>query len=125
MRGAKLANILLVEDEAAIQRLITTSLELDGHDIRVASSGAEAIEQLKPYPHLIILDIRLPDMDGPTFLAEALSCGYDGKVLIVSAWTGGKEYADLIGVDGYLQKPFDPDELSSTVSGLLRAPVYR
>src|SRR5687768_6612645 len=68
---------------------------------------------------LILLDLGLPDLDGSTFLAEAAHRGYGGKVLVVSGAVDGRQIAHMMGAEGYLGKPFTPEQLESAVKDTL------
>jgi two-component system OmpR family response regulator len=115
-----MACIMLVEDDFALRALMTQVLKLAGHEIVPAQDGPSALDKLGPDQDLIILDLGLPNMDGSTFLAEALSRGYAGKVMVVSGSDTGREVARMMSSDGYLAKPFDPQQLEDEVERTLR-----
>jgi len=113
---------MLLEDDIALRALMTTILRSSGHTVIQAASGSAGIESLPEIEGdeaLIILDLGLPDMDGTTFLAEAQHRGFKGKVLIVTGSLEGRELARLMGAEGFLAKPFGPDELEAAVERAL------
>jgi two-component system response regulator ResD len=108
-----MANILVVDDEAMIRDVIREYAELDGHEVKEASSGVEAIEWCKKEDFdVIVMDIMMPGLDGFT-VYEKIKKIKDIPVLILSA--KGQEYDKLygysLGIDDYVVKPFSPKEL--------------
>lgn len=119
-----MARILVVDDEKDIRKLVSHTLGFHGHDIVEAASGGEAIERIKAQsPDLIVLDIMMPDMNGWDVLRELRKRGLKGKsrVLVLTAKTQEVDFATgwRLGVDDYVTKPFDPDELALAVSETL------
>ena len=118
--------ILYVDDEADLREIAVMSLELDPEiEVRTAASGAEALEQAKQWqPALILLDVMMPGMDGPTTLA-ALSADPDTSELpaaFIPAKTHPRHVTDLkaLGARAVLAKPFDPMSLAANVRTLLQ-----
>lgn len=108
-----MAKILIVDDEAMIRDVIREYAEFDGHEIREASNGLEAIDWcLKEDFDVIIMDIMMPGFDGFTTY-EKIKKTKKIPVLILSA--KGEEYDKLygfsLGIDDYVVKPFSPKEL--------------
>lgn len=108
-----MANILVVDDEAMIRDVIREYAELDGHEVKEASSGVEAIEWCKKEDFdVIVMDVMMPGLDGFT-VYEKIKKIKDIPVLILSA--KGQEYDKLygysLGIDDYVVKPFSPKEL--------------
>jgi len=67
-----MANLLIVDDELGMRQFLTHLFQREGHVVRVAGNGRDAIEQLRQQaPDLIISDIRMPDMSGVDLLREA------------------------------------------------------
>jgi len=95
-------------------------LRTAGHKVVVAEDAGAALNQLSADQELILLDLGLPDLDGSTFLAEAAHRGYSGKVLVVTGANDGRQIAEMMGAEGYLGKPFTPDELEAAVMKTLR-----
>ncbi len=113
--------VLLAEDEPATREAVRLLLENEGLDVAVAADGAEALRLLHEHgpPHLILLDLSMPGMDGWAFM-EALSHHptWLGVPVIVLTGAGGVSAEDVraFGADDLLRKPVDPDELIATVS---------
>jgi two-component system, OmpR family, alkaline phosphatase synthesis response regulator PhoP len=114
--------VLVVEDEASISSFISLYLKNSGYEVRSASTGAEAIQQLQAASvSLILLDLMLPDVDGID-LARRLRQRWDVPILMLTA---RDEDVDKIiglevGADDYMTKPFNPRELVARVKAILR-----
>jgi len=113
----ELKRILYVEDEEDIQTLVRLSLEnLSDYELRVCSSGEEALEQAAHFePDLFLLDVMMPDMDGPTTLKELRKMPEFQKTpaVFITAKVQVHEveqYKEL-GVLDVIEKPFDIVEL--------------
>src|SRR5664279_5273810 len=115
-----MACILLLEDDPALNRLMTLTLESAGYEVSPARDAATAFDHLPDNCELILLDINVPGMDGPTFLAGALAQGYQGKVVVVSGDVAGRDLSKAMGADAYLAKPFNPDKLLELVGQYVR-----
>jgi len=115
-------SILVIEDDAEVRNLITTTLETQGYSYRIAKNGATAIiEAVSMQPDIFILDLGLPDMDG-TKIIEKVRSWTQNPIIVVSA---RKEVNDKInaldmGADDYLTKPFSVEELSARIRVALR-----
>lgn len=115
--------ILIVEDERAVARGLQYGLELEGFSTFVAETGERALESAQQeHPHLILLDIRLPDMSGFDVLRRLRSQGFRQPVLILTA---RDEEVDKVlglelGADDYVVKPYQLRELIARVRALLR-----
>jgi CheY-like chemotaxis protein len=110
------ALILVVEDEEAIRQLIRDTLEGEGYRVRTARSAEDALVLLSDVaPSLILLDVRLPGMDGFGFVEAYRQRTGSGAapIILVSALRPRDELPD--GVVGYLRKPFDLDDLLERV----------
>jgi two-component system KDP operon response regulator KdpE len=113
--------ILIVDDEAAIRRLLRTSLERAGYRIFEAENAREALTALQiDKPDAVLLDLGLPDRDGLELVPLIKAGG--AAVLIVSAReaTEQKVTALDLGADDYVTKPFDTDEVLARVRTALR-----
>jgi DNA-binding NtrC family response regulator len=106
--------ILLVDDEERFRTNLQKMLEAEGLTVRAASSGAEALEELKLAPcDVIVLDIRMPGMDGLAALGEIKRIDPEAEVIILSGHASldaAMEINRLGGYD-YLMKPCPQDEL--------------
>jgi two-component system, OmpR family, phosphate regulon response regulator PhoB len=119
------SDILVVEDEPAIQELIAVNLEHAGHRVQRAGTAAEAdalIREIKP--DLILLDWMLPDAAG-TVLARKLRTDARSKDIPIIMLTARAQEQDKIegldaGADDYITKPFSPKELMARIKAVLR-----
>jgi DNA-binding response OmpR family regulator len=117
------ATILIVEDEYAVARGVQYALQQEGYDVSVARSGEEGLEfATQQAPDLIVLDVRLPGMDGFEMLRRVRAAGSKAPVLMLTA--RDEEVDKVIGLelgaDDYLTKPFGLRELMSRIKALLR-----
>lgn len=113
--------IFLVEDEVHLNQILCSYLEKEGWSVRSFLTGAEAQRAIPERPHLWILDIMLPDIDGYQLIREIKAASPDASVIFISA-----RDADLdrvigleLGSDDYLAKPFLPRELVIRTRNLL------
>ncbi|HLL73186.1 MAG TPA: response regulator transcription factor [Pyrinomonadaceae bacterium] len=117
--------ILVVDDEAKLLRAVAVDLRAEGYDVATARSGAEALAHVaQSMPDLIVSDIRMPGMDGYQ-LARRLRENARTAIIPVIFLTAKDTSADRIegfrsGVDAYITKPFEPDELLVVIAGILR-----
>ena len=127
-RGARVASILVAEDDADVRHLLTHTLVEAGYEVAAARDGETALQMaLASRPDVVVLDLMLPGMDGFQVLAEILACGLTEriKVLVLTARGAEQDWqrAFELGAMRYVTKPFDPNELTDTVAELLRRPV--
>lgn len=115
--------VLVVDDSDTVRDLISMNLTLEGFEVVTATNGREALEKvLEVAPAVVTLDVTMPDMDG--FLtAERLRADPRTAALPIAIVSACAQAADFrrgeeIGVDAYVTKPFDPDELVRIVSEL-------
>ncbi|HEX2914726.1 MAG TPA: response regulator [Chloroflexia bacterium] len=117
-----LKNILLIEDEPDIQAVAKLALEaVGGYVVLTCGSGAEALKAAPDFaPDLILLDVMMPGMDGPTTLKALREMPGIGNVPVVfmTAKIQSHEVAQYkaLGALDVIAKPFDPMTLSSTIS---------
>lgn len=115
-------DILLVEDEREIRRLVRTVLEKVGMRVREAERVAEALKEAATVtPELVILDLGLPDGDGLTFIRE-FRLWSQRPILVLSARDGEADKIAALdcGADDFLGKPFSVGELQARMRALLR-----
>jgi two-component system, OmpR family, KDP operon response regulator KdpE len=116
------SNILVVDDEPQITRVLRTSLSSQGYEIRVANDGETALEILKDWtPDLVITDLSMPNMDGLELCRKLrLSSQVPIIVLSVRGEERTKVQALDAGADDYVTKPFGMQELLARVRANLR-----
>ncbi|MFA6000742.1 MAG: response regulator transcription factor [Thermoleophilia bacterium] len=119
MTGKK---ILVVDDEAAVRRLVSSYLKREGYQVLEAEDGIEALRKARlEHPDLIVLDLMLPEIDGLE-ICRVLRAESDIYILMLTAKT--EETDKLLGLgmgaDDYLTKPFSPRELVARVKAILR-----
>ena len=120
--------VLVVEDSAVIQRLISVCLRPAGVEVETRSDGPTGLEAaLTTHPDLVILDVGLPRMDGWEVLERIRSDvrTRSMKVLVLTAHAQEetRERADRGGADAFLTKPFRPDDLRGVALQLLGGPA--
>ena len=119
-------SVLMVDDDPDIRQVVELSLtEVGGWEVSLASSGAEAIEKIgKVNPDVILLDVMMPDMDGPsTFLRLREIEGFAHTPIIFITAKVQKLEIDrylALGALGCISKPFDPMTLPNQISEITR-----
>jgi DNA-binding response OmpR family regulator len=117
------ATILIVEDEFAVARGIEFALQQEGYEVVVARSGEEGLDiATNQAPDLVVLDVRLPGMDGFEVLRRLRATGSKAPILVLTARDDemDKVIGLELGADDYLAKPFGLRELMSRIKALLR-----
>ena len=117
--------ILLVDDEPDILEIVGYNLKNEGYQIFTASNGAEAVKKAKKItPHLILLDIMMPEMDGIEACEKIRNIKSLENVIISFLTARGEDYSQVAGFDAgaddYITKPVKPKVLVSKVKSLLR-----
>lgn len=116
-------NILIVEDDKNLRKLVTTYLNKNGYNMFEATDGQLALDILdKEYIDLIISDIMMPKMDGFELIKELRQASYEIPILILTAKSDidDKKEGFLLGADDYMVKPVDIEEMLLRVQVLLR-----
>jgi len=111
--------ILIVDDEKNIRLTLSQALETLGAEIDAAANGEEALTKLKEKEFgLILLDIRMPGMDGMEVLHRVREIRPDIRVIMITAYGTVESAVEAmkLGAVDFLQKPFDPDEIRELVS---------
>lgn len=112
------ARILVLDDDASIRRMLGLVLRGAGYEVMSAPDGAQGLDLARSWqPHLVVLDLRMPIVDGREFLAR-FRRESKTPVVIVSAH-GAREVAVELGAEGWMEKPFDPDYLAELIARLL------
>jgi two-component system, NtrC family, response regulator PilR len=117
-----MSNILIVDDEQSYRQLLSLVFEGDGHTIRTASNGREALELLQHEPaDVVISDVRMPDMDGIEMLSSLRETQPDLGVVLMTAFASVETAREAfkLGADDFIQKPFDVEELKLIVKKTL------
>jgi DNA-binding response OmpR family regulator len=122
MSGVARERILVVDDEAGIRELVGTYLRDEGFDVEEAVDGEAALERFRRQPpDLVVLDLRLPGIDGFDVLREIRRIS---SVYVILLTARSEETDKLIGLevgaDDYVTKPFSPRELVARVRAVLR-----
>ena len=117
------ARVLVVDDEEKIAELVATALRYEGFDVSVVWSARAALDAVATVrPHLIVLDVMLPDLDGFEVARRLAAEGRRLPVLFLTARdaTQDKVRGLTLGGDDYVTKPFSLDELIARVRAVLR-----
>jgi two-component system, chemotaxis family, chemotaxis protein CheY len=120
-------DVLVVDDSAAIRKILQRVLRqtgMDIHTIHEAGDGQEAIELLKLHkPALILTDINMPKMDGLQLLAavKASECWRNIPVVMITTEGGEAKVGEAVklGAAGYVRKPFTADQIKEKLAGIL------
>lgn len=125
MSEADNRKILLVDDEPDILEFLSYNLEKEGFDVRTASNGEEAIEIARSFiPHLIVLDVMMPGMDGIETCEEIRKTPELKDCLIAFLTARSEDYSQIAGfeagADDYIAKPIKPKVLVSRAKALLK-----
>ncbi|MCW5961606.1 MAG: response regulator transcription factor [Pyrinomonadaceae bacterium] len=116
--------LLVVDDDPGLLLAVSETLRAEGYEVKTARRGAEALTQIAgTMPDLIISDIRMPGMDGYQ-LVKNLRSNPRTRLVPIIFLTAKDEISDRItgfrtGVDAYITKPFEPDELTAIVQAIL------
>ncbi len=116
-------NILVVEDDKNLRKLITTCLRREQYKTYEATNGVEALEVLDTnYIDLIVTDIMMPKMDGYELVRELRNANFNTPILLITAKStiNDKKEGFYLGADDYMVKPIDIEELSLRVKALLK-----
>ena len=122
-RRVKMFQILVVEDDASLRRLMVAALKQNGYEAFTANDGLEALDVLeKTNIDLIISDIMMPNMDGYELTRQLRKADFDLPIIMVTAKETFQDKAKgfEVGVDDYMVKPIDINEMILRVAAVLR-----
>jgi len=117
--------ILLVDDEPDILEILSYNLSAEGYQISTASNGVAAVKKAKKHqPHLIIMDVMMPEMDGIEACEKIRTLPELKNTIITFLTARGEDYSQVAGfeagADDYITKPIKPKVLISKIKSLLR-----
>jgi CheY-like chemotaxis protein len=116
----KIKNILIVDDEEDLCWLLSNALQSKGYNVSVANSITKGIACLKKrMPHLVLLDLKLPDGNGMDILSEIKATAPQAVVVIISAYGSEEKRAEAKnheGVHGFIDKPFTEERILETIA---------
>jgi DNA-binding NtrC family response regulator len=117
-----MSNILIVDDEQSYRQLLSLVFESDGHSVRTAMNGRQALEALQTEPaDVVISDVKMPDIDGIEMLRAVRETQPDLGVVLMTAFASVETAREAfkLGADDFIQKPFDVEELKLIVKKTL------
>jgi DNA-binding response OmpR family regulator len=116
-------HVLVVDDDPNITQAVRDGLEFEGYRVTTAINGAEALREVRDDPPtLILLDMRMPVMNGWEFAEQYRTTGHPAPVIVMTAAANAHVWADEIQADAVLPKPFSLDDLVAAVSRWRLAP---
>ena len=117
-----MSKILVIEDEKNLRLLYKQDLEQDGHEVVTAATAPDGIAMVESeHPDIVVMDIRLPGMDGLEAMAKVLEKHPKLPVVLNSAYSSYHENFMSWAADAYVVKSADTDELRTRVKELLEA----
>jgi DNA-binding response OmpR family regulator len=120
------ARILVIDDEPEIGRFVRRALEIVGHQVTVCTEGSDGLcRALSDRPDLVVLDLRMPGVNGQAVLGGVLAQHRDQKILVLSAAADVETRVECLerGAVDFLAKPFSVRELVARVWARLHAPM--
>ncbi len=122
-RSRRDASVLVVDDDPAIRSTVAEILRLEGYPVETAENGAEALHLIHvERPAMVILDMRMPVLDGWGFARELREQGIDVPILVMTAAQNARRWAEEIGAASYVPKPFELVDLLDAVERLIGPP---
>ena len=115
--------ILVIEDDVSIRELLVELLQSEGYEVSSSVNGLEGLKRLEknPLPHLILIDLMMPVMDGYSFRSEQLKNPLWAKIptVVMSAEANAQEKMKNYNVTAFLSKPVELETILSTVASCL------
>jgi DNA-binding response OmpR family regulator len=115
-------DVLVVDDDPFIRDTVAAVLGDAGYAVGTAENALEAAHAIaRVPPKVVLLDIRMPGLDGPGLARDLRARNVQTKILVMTAARNAQRYAQELEADGYIEKPFEIDELRSVVERLMEA----
>ncbi len=115
-----MATVLVVDDEAAICRIVSIGLRVLGYDVITSGSGEEGLGLVESKkPDVMLLDVFMPGMDGFEVLRKLRKTS-KMAVIVFSAHNSSREEALMLGANGFIAKPFTPEQVARKISDVLQ-----
>ena len=112
-------DILVVDDDPYIRATVSAILEEAGYSVAAAENALEAAHAIaRMPPRVVLLDIRMPGLDGPQLARDLRARNVQSKILIMTAARNAQRYARELNAEGYIEKPFEIEELQAAVKRL-------
>ena len=121
-----MAKILVIDDEPGIRHLLDTLLSRKGYAVVLADGGRKGLELFRrERPDVIVLDLKMPEMDGVTVLQQIRSLNPDQPVIILTgaATPGTEQQVRALGVTEFVEKEFSLHRLGDALKRLLKTPT--
>ena len=119
MRDVRDGVVLIVDDEPAILAAVCEILELEGYPVVTANHGLQALQLVeKSRPSLVLLDMRMPILDGWGFARALKDRRLEVPIVVMTAAQNARQWAQDIGAQGFVSKPFEFDELLEAVESV-------
>jgi CheY-like chemotaxis protein len=116
--------VLIVDDEPDIRATVSAMLEIEGYEVAEAANGADALLALEERaPDVILLDMRMPVLDGWGFAAELRRRGHRTPIVVMTAARDAAHWAAEIAAAAFVAKPFGFDDLIQAVEQVAPPPA--
>jgi len=110
------SRVLVVDDDPAILQTVSEILAFEGCPVGAAVNGAEALRAVEESPpSMVLLDMRMPVLDGWGFARELAARGVKVPIVVMTAAQDARRWAEEIGAEGFVAKPFDLIDLLAAV----------
>lgn len=121
MKAVRKKRVLVVDDEAAICRIVGIGLRVLGYDVITSGSGKEGLGLVESEkPDIMLLDVFMPGMDGFAVLRK-LRATSNLAVIVFSAHHSSREEALRLGANDFIAKPFTPEQIARKISDVLES----